>query len=117
MKKIIASTIGFFAPMLAFAQVVGTSYVNSVLLLVKGIINAAFPILTSIAILFFFWELIKYIRSSAEEKAENRSMLLYSILALFILFSLWGIIRIIQGVTNTDGNQQIQSSQIPSVII
>lgn len=115
MKKITLTTLGFFAPLLAFAQT-GT-YITNVLTIIKGIINAAFPILTSLAILFFFWELIQYIRSSAEEKAENRSMLLWSILALFIIFSVWGIIRVAQGITNTGGSQQIQSSQIPSVII
>lgn len=113
MKKVIITSLGFFAPLLAFAQ--NTTYINNVIDIIESIISSAFPILSSIAVLYFFYELIQYIRSSPEEKAENRSGLLYAILALFILFSVWGIIGIIQTVTNTDGSQTIQTSDIPQI--
>ena len=113
MKKIIASTLGFFAPMLAFAQ--SSTYITTTTNIVKDLIRAAFIILPALALLFFFWELISYIRASADDKKEKRSMLLYSVLALFIIFSAMGIIRVLQGITGTNGTQQIQTSQIPSI--
>ena len=116
MKKFLISITSFFAPLFAFAQTVpGTTYITGATNLLKDIIRAAFIIVPAIAILFFFWELIVFIRSTPDEKTKNRSMLLWSVLALFIVFSAMGIIRVLQGVTGTTGTQQLNTSQIPSI--
>jgi hypothetical protein len=116
MKKISFGALGLLTPFLAFAQFDTGGYVTSAFDLVKTIVTGyLFPILASLAILYFIWELIQYIKSTPEKKAENRSSLLYSILALFIIFSIMGIIRVLQNVTDTGGNQQINTSQIPGI--
>jgi heme O synthase-like polyprenyltransferase len=114
MKKITASVLGFFAPMLAFAQ--SSTYITNTTNIVKDLIRAAFIIIPALAILFFFWELIGYIRANAEDKEKKRAMLLYSVLALFIIFSAMGIIKVLQTITNTGGSQQIQTSQVPGIV-
>ncbi len=117
MKKFFISAFSFLMPLFAFAQSTpSTTYITGASNIVKDLIRTAFVIIPAIGILFFFWELIKYIRSTPDEKAKNRSMLLWSILALFIIFSAMGIIRVIQGVTGTSGSQQIQTSQVPSIV-
>lgn len=63
-----------------------------------SIINAAIPLLATIALILFFWGVIRYIASSggAKEHVEGREFLLWGIIALFVLFSIWGIIRILR---------------------
>ena len=117
MKKVISSALGFFAPLFAFAQgAPSNTYISGTINIFKDILRFAFIAVPTLGILFFFWELINYIRSEPADKAKNRSMLLWSILALFIIFSAMGIIRVIQGATGTGGSQQVQTSQIPSVV-
>jgi hypothetical protein len=116
MKKISFGALGLLTPFLAFAQFDSGGYVTSVFDLIKTIVTGyLFPILASLAILYFIWELIQYIKSTPEDKAKNRTSLLYSVLALFIIFSIMGILRVLQNVTGTGGGQQLQSSQIPGI--
>lgn len=83
MKKIIASTLGFFAPMLAFAQ--SATYITTTTNIVKDLIRAAFIILPALALLFFFWELIGYMRATSDEKKRRNqcSSTVYSHSSLF----------------------------------
>ncbi len=72
-----------------FAELVGC---------VISIFNAVIPLLAVLAIIIFFWGVIRYIASSggAKEHVEGRQFLLWGIIALFVLFSIWGIIRILK---------------------
>ena len=48
----------------------------------------------AIAIIFFFWGMIQFIRNSGEQKArdEGKQKMLWSIIALFVMVSIYGII-------------------------
>ncbi len=116
MKKIILSLVAPFVPAIAFAQgQVNQTYVTSIVNLLQYVVQKIFPLLTIIAVGFFFWELISYIRATAEEKAKTRSGLLYSILALFIMLSFFGIVKLLQQVTGVTGGGVIESQDIPQV--
>lgn len=61
-----------------------------------GIINVVIPILAGIALLLFLWGGVRYIYSSGEgEHKEGREVLLWGLIALFVLFSVYGILRIL----------------------
>jgi len=75
---------------------------------IKGIIGAASNIITStliplafaLCLLYFFWGVAKYIREGASsDKAaeEGRRIMTWGIVGLFVAFSIWGIIKFIQG--------------------
>ena len=117
MKKILATIVALFAPMLAFAQASGinTTYFASIMGFIQSLVGFVFPLAITVGILFFFWELIKYIRAPADKKSEQRSGLLYSILALFIMISIVGILRLLQTVTGTQGVNVIDRNSIPTV--
>jgi len=92
-KSIIALSlfVALVTPSIAFAQLgnvlglVGTSQV---------IINMAIPIVFAIALLAFFWGLAKFINNSGseEKKAEGKNLMIWGVLALFIMASIWGIV-------------------------
>jgi hypothetical protein len=61
------------------------------------LIDAALPVVGGLALLVFIWGLAKFIfRVGGDEKAvaEGKSLMIWGIIALFILVSFWGIIEI-----------------------
>lgn len=70
-----------------FASVVGCAV---------SIINVIIPILAGLAVVLFMWGGVRYIYSAGEgEHQEGREMLLWGIIALFVLFCIYGILRIL----------------------
>jgi hypothetical protein len=104
-------------PFLAFAQYnFNGGYFQSILTFIQGIMNVIFPILTIVALVIFFYELIMFIKASPDEKTKRRPGVIWSVVALFVLLSIFGIIRILQNITGvSNGPAGINSSNIPSV--
>ena len=74
---------------------------------ITGIIDAAFKMVTNILIplvfalclFYFFWGMVKYIRTGAgsdEAAKEGRKIMIWGIVGLFVAFSIWGIISFIK---------------------
>lgn len=53
-------------------------------------------VLAPLALVIFFFGLVKYIYNGADSAAhkEARESIMWSLIALFILFSLWGILQL-----------------------
>lgn len=108
MKKI-AYLSAAILPSLAFAATVG-----SVLSTIKNILDLLIPIFITLAVLYFFWGLGQYILNSndSEKKEEGRNIMIWGILALFVMVSVWGIIGVI---SNTFGIGTGGTIQIPRI--
>ncbi len=97
-KKISILSIGLLTPhSLAFAAPRNfTELVN----MFTGIINSATVVLFSAAIAFFFWKvaqgLFGYDGDNATKKQELRDTLVWGIVIIFVMVSIWGIIAILQ---------------------
>ena len=66
---------------------------------VGGLINPLIVILVGVALLVFFWGLAKFIfRVGGDEKAVEggKRLMGWGLLALFVMLSVWGIIRFMQ---------------------
>ena len=102
MKKILLS-ISFFtgSTLLVSAQAgqVNGRPLIDLLNLAQVIVNRLSPIAVTVALLAFFWFLIQFIwKASESAEAKNMSVkgMWYSILALFVMVSIWGIIAFLQ---------------------
>lgn len=66
------------------------------------------PILIGLALIFFFVGVIRYIYTAGKPKFRNG--MVWSLVALFVLVSVWGILRILQnsllGGSGTQGGTQ-----------
>lgn len=51
------------------------------------------PVLAALAMVLFMLGVLKYIRHSG--KAHDRTNMLWSLVVLFVLFSVWGILRLV----------------------
>lgn len=119
MRKVIGlSALGSLAyalPFVAFAQVQSQS-VLGVLDFFQRLFNGMIGLFITIAIVAFFWGLIKYIWSVDEKKAEGLQTMLYGVLAIFVMVSIWGIIRLIQNTFGVAGGGAITPGTVPTTI-
>jgi len=92
MKKL-ALVIGALAlPITSFAylgQV--SSLVNDIGLIIDRII----PIIFAIALLGFFYGLVSYIFGSEQNKDKAKKTMIWGVVALFVMASVWGLVRFI----------------------
>lgn len=69
---------------------------------IQSIINALFPVLASLALLGFFWGLVKYVYKAGNEEArkEAKQVIIAGIVALFLMASIGGIVNYLVGEFN-----------------
>ncbi len=88
-------------PALASAQ----TLLNT-LALVSQFLNSLIYLFITLAIVVFFWGLIKYLMGEgAEGKSEGLKIMLMGVITIFVMVSIWGIIRLLQStfrVTSTE---------------
>lgn len=66
------------------------------LALANTFLNALIGLFITLAIVVFFWGLIRYLVSVGEEKSAGLQIMFYGVLAIFVMVSIWGIIRLLQ---------------------
>src|SRR3989344_9085075 len=91
MKKVILVTLAF-APVLAFAQQLAG--IERLVGSIGRVVGLALPIVVAIALLAFFWGLVKFIfaQGNEEAKGEGKKIMLWGLIALFIAASIWGLV-------------------------
>jgi TRAP-type C4-dicarboxylate transport system permease small subunit len=101
-KLMIATGASVAMPLLAFAQTTGTgnfTYTGStfqkIIQLVQDIIGAVFPIITAILVLYFAYEIFKFMKEEGADKAIYKGRVIQALLALFVWFTFFGIIQIL----------------------
>lgn len=82
-----------FLPYKAFAAQTFADLVGRVI----GVIDIAIPVVAGLILLMFLWNVVRYVYGSADstEKGRAKALILWGMLALFVLFSVWGIVNIL----------------------
>lgn len=118
MKKFFAlgSTMAFLLPVVVFAQAGGAPTVDTVLVRIGNILDTIIPILVTVAVIVFIAGVIQYVISTDEQaKKTARDRMIYGIIGIFLILSIWGIISLIG---NTFGIQQggaVGANDLPSI--
>ncbi len=62
------------------------------------ILGRIVPVIFSLALLYFFWGVAKYIYSSGDEKAaeEGKAVMLWGVIGLFVMVSIFGILQFLK---------------------
>ena len=55
------------------------------------------PLVFALALLFFFYGVAKYIWSAGTDKDEGKKIMVWGVIALFVMTSIWGIVKFIEG--------------------
>ncbi len=118
MKKVIYGLMSF-APVLAFAQAPTTDFgfLENLVRQVGNAIALVIPIMLGLAIIYFFWGLVQYIKSAGDPKAaaQGKSIMIYGIIAIFVMVSVYGIVGWLQGVIGIDANAGINEITVPGL--
>lgn len=61
--------------------------------------SAIIPVIFGLAFIAFFWGVAKYIFNAADatKRKEGSAMMLYGIIALFVMLSIWGLVSLLGG--------------------
>ena len=97
MRKLFLQTIPLFLlPLLIFAQT--PSNFSGLVDIFIDVITGAAKLFMLLSVLVFFWGIAKFILNTGggKEKEDAKNIMVWGIIALFVMTSVWGIIRVLQ---------------------
>lgn len=83
------------------------SYITGFLQSVLDVINDwLIPIVIGVALLYFLWGVMKYVTSGGDPGArkEAANTMLYGIIALAVMVSVWGLVGLLQDIAGVDSS-------------
>ncbi len=82
--------------LLATPIVASAATLNTILVTLKGLLDLLIPIIITLAVVYFFYGLAQYVTAKDESgKQEARDTMIYGIIALFVMVSVWGLVGVI----------------------
>jgi len=118
MKKIIASVSGaaLLVPLLASAQAL--TDINSVAAKAKNLGDLVVGLAISLAVVWIIINIIRYLiaGNSDDKRKEGGKAILYGVVALFVILSIWGLVNILRTSFRTEDGPvrtDIQNLKLP----
>jgi len=110
MTKTLSVAFIFLLPMVAFAQALQPikTFISSV----SSIATMIIPLLIIAAMIFFFFGLVKYVRGGKKFAAAGKNIMIAGIVSLFVMVSIWGIIKMAQ---NALGIERSAGAPLPAI--
>lgn len=99
MKKIALTVGALVLPLTSFAAL---GNVEGLVGDIGNIVNKVIPILFAVALLGFFYGLVGYIFGSEDNKDQKKKTMIWGIVALFVMASVWGLVRFIGTAVGVD---------------
>jgi hypothetical protein len=67
-----------------------------------GVVQTAVPLLIALALALFIWGMVVFIVNAADEKlrAEGKKKMVWGIVGLFVIVTIWGLVALLQQVTD-----------------
>lgn len=75
----------------------------------NNMIDSLIFVFVALALLVFFWGLVKFITKAGDEKSveEGRNTMVWGLIALFVMISVWGIVNLMGSELGIDNLQSI----------
>lgn len=118
MKKFLIGSLFFAAPAVAFGQIGSATVSDDANTLVVGVLgfitDIVIPLIFIIAVVFFLYGLMKFVLNAGDEAAREtgKSIMIWGTVALFVMLSIFAIIKFLQGTFGVDD----ADTNIPTVI-
>lgn len=105
MKKIFTTISLYMFPVLVLADESVTS-ADSLITKINSILKSILPIIISIAVIYFVYQVMMYTISGDEDKkAAAKDGMIYGIIGLFVMVSIWGLVAILSGTFGFTGSE------------
>ncbi len=111
MKKVLIVLGAVLLPSITFAA----GGIDTAVRNIGNIIDMLVPILMTLALVGFFYGLAMYIFKADEDKDKGRSIMIYGILALFVMVSIWGIVAVLGQTLGVQESKNAPTITIPTV--
>lgn len=108
MKKILLLGLVSFIPLQTFAAFGG---IANLIISARGIVDILIPLAFACALLFFFYGVARFLfRAGGDVGAieDGKKLMLWGIIALFVISSIWGIVVFVQRQLVLPTNNSIQ---------
>ena len=108
--KLLSVLLGSALPLVAWGATLDSSVVQLVQNFVDVIINPIITLAFTAAMLIFFWGLFQLVLNLANggKGEEGKRHMLWGLIGLIIMFSVWGIINVIANSIGADAPTAIQ---------
>lgn len=112
MKKLIALTLSL-APLSAFAQQITDA--NGLTSKLTNLGNTVVVLLISFSVIWIIVNVVRYLIAGGEEDRKKGGMaILWGVVGLFVILSIWGLVAILSNTFSTQNN--VPTDKFPKVI-
>lgn len=113
LKFIPIPSLMIFTPLVVFAQTTG---LTDTLSRITGLLGSILPILVSLGVIYFIWGVVQYFIGNTEEAKKNgRNRIIYGIIGLAIIVSVWGLVAILNQTLGLSGTTGLVGENAPNV--
>jgi len=79
--------------------------------IISNVLNPLVGIIITLALIYFLWGVAKYVGSpgSEEKRREAISVITHGLIALFVMVSVWGLVKVLQNTFELDN----RPTQVP----
>lgn len=111
--KYLSALFLLLAPAITFAQGTGSGTLAGIVTMFGGIVNSLIPIFIGLALLTFIWGVLSYIIAKDDAtKQSARGVMIYGIIGLFVIVSIWGIVGLLRDSLGVEGDSEITAPSI-----
>jgi len=70
---------------------------GQILVTIANFVDAIIAFLVGFGVLYFMWGVVKYVAAGddATKRTEGRNMMIYGVIALFVMVSVWGLVNLL----------------------
>lgn len=113
MKRLTAFSLALLLILPSIANAQGT--IGDLIGEVQSLVGMLVPLLIGVALVGVLWGLARYAFRAGDEKAqeEGRRIMLWGVITIFVMVSIWGFVGILQTMFGVGGITQ--PSQIPTL--
>lgn len=116
MKKIGYLFAMFLFPLVSFAETsLDFSSLENTISDFSSVIGKLVPVVIGLAMLVFLWGVLRYVvaEGDPEKRSEARGFMIWGIVALAVMVSVWGLVKLLQGTLGLGSDSSAPTS--PSI--
>lgn len=115
MKKFIVSASLIASPALVLAQTSSATNAFSLIKILQNIVDTIIPFVVGLAVLVFIYGVFNFITSAGDEeaRANAKQFIIWGIIGIFVMVSVWGLVKILSGTFNLNTAVNIPVSTVP----
>jgi heme/copper-type cytochrome/quinol oxidase subunit 4 len=114
MKKLVYGFLSF-APVLAFAQTLNSP--DAIVAFIARTVRTLIPVFFGLAIIYFFWGLIVFLRAAGDPKAQEagRNQMIWGVIAIAVMLSVYGLTVWLRTLFGIGGDTSLPIPTVPGL--